>query len=179
MLRPLKSIIVLFFVSFLTTISCKKEEKNEPCTENNCNLNGKWIEGSWNHLYTNSDSIINNGNWTVSDTVNDINSTYVHWSNDNDSLVLLTTFIGSDTAWIRGEYIGDGYNNNVTTINVTGISYLLNDTLSVSGIDYQIIDYLSDNSNLDSNYRYFVKVQILLPFEGCKFYIELFKRQND
>lgn len=162
--------------------SCKKEIEepvNTPTAPVPNTLNGVWIEGSWRLLYTDAESVINNGNWTVSDTVYDINSTYVHWTNDDNSLLGLTTFLSNDTAWVYGEYVGDGYNNDVTTVNVTASSYLVNDTINIDGNDYLIIDYSPNGIGLDTNWRYYVESKIITPFEGCKFYLNIFKRQND
>lgn len=174
-----KTVFVLLSLLFVA-ISCKKEEPNpEPNNANEENLDGVWIEGGWQFLYTDADSVINNGNWTVSDTVYDINSTYVHWTNDNDSLLRLTTYLDNDTAWVKGEYVGDGYNNGVTTVNVTGNSYLVNDVISVDGENYTILNYEPNGAGLDDDYRYFVELEIKAPYEGCKYYLELAKRQND
>lgn len=175
------TIIILLGILFIPT-GCKKEEPTpETNNSNEENLDGVWIEGSWRFLYTDADSIINIGNWTVSDTINDpeTGNTNVHWTNDNDSLLYLTTFVENDTAWVKGEYVGDGYNNGVKTVNVTGNSYLVNDVISVDGENYTILNYEPNGAGLDDEYRYFVELEINSPYEGCKYYLELAKRQND
>ena len=89
------------------------------------------------------------------------------------------TTSGTDTTWTYGEYVGDGYNNGVTTVNVTGGNYLTGNVISVGGVEYTILDYLPDGQGLDDNYRYWLELKINTPTEGCKYYLELFKRQAD
>ena len=96
---------------------------------------------------------------------------------EGDWQVMTTS--GIDTTMTYGEYVGDGYNNGVTTVNVTSNGYLVNDTINIDGNDYLITDYTPNGSGLDTNYRYYVESKIITPFEGCKFYLDIFKRQND
>lgn len=86
---------------------------------------------------------------------------------------------GVDTTYTYDEYVGDGYNNGVTTVNVQGSSFVVGDIVLVDGVQYSIYEFTPDGSGLDDNYRYHIETQIVLPFEGCKYYLELFKRQND
>ncbi len=87
------------------------------------------------------------------------------------------TTSGADTTWTYDEYVGDGYNNGVTTVIVNGTGYLTNDTINVDGVNYVVSDYETDQA--DPMWRYWVEIRIVSPFEGCKYYLELFKRQND
>lgn len=86
---------------------------------------------------------------------------------------------GVDTTYTYDEYVGDGYNNGVTTVNVQGSSFVVGDIVLVDGVQYSIYEFTPDGSGLDDNYRYHIETQIVSPFEGCKYYLELFKRQND
>ena len=82
------------------------------------------------------------------------------------------TVLGIDTTYTVDYYVGDGYNNGVTTVNVEGTSYLISDTVSVSGNNYVITDFTPEGTGLDTNYRYHLEMQILSPFEGCRFHLE-------
>lgn len=84
---------------------------------------------------------------------------------------------GVDTTWTHDYYVGDGYNNGVTTVNVTGSSYNLNDIVNVDGDQYVITDLSDDTS--DPNWRYYLQLEISNPYSGCKYYLEIYKRQDD
>ena len=171
-------IYVIASLVFLFGYSCKKEEVT---TNEHNNLNGNWIEGSWTKTYNEKDSILTNGNWAVTDTIEDpsANTNWVHWQEPNDSLTKLTTNTSNNEASIYWNYVGDGYNNNPSVINVTGDSYQTNDTIIVFNLEYIVIDFNSNGNGLDEDYQHYVEAQIIAPFNGCKEYIELFKRQDD
>jgi hypothetical protein len=136
----MRNTVFLLLGMIFMTIGCKKEEPTpEANNSNESNLEGVWIEGSWQIMTTS----------------------------------------GNDTTWTNGEYVGDGYNNGVTTVNVTGNNFVTGEIVSVDGIDYTILDYISDGESLDDNYRYWIELKINTATEGCKYYLELFKRTDD
>lgn len=83
-----------------------------------------------------------------------------------------------DTTYVNYEYVGDGICCNPTFVNITGSSYLTNDVITVAGDSYKIIKH-KDDSGLDDDYRYFVSLEILSPYNGCVVYYDLFKRSGD
>lgn len=164
----------------LALISCKKVKSvvPEPIVKS---LNGTWIEGSWTFVYANGDSIISTGNWMFTDSIVDdaAGKTWYHYSSNLDSLLKLTTNNVNNIANIRGEYVGDGYCCGVLEVNVQGMSYLNDDTISVDGKNYVINEHQPQGESLDEEYKYYVELSIVTPYLGCKSYLSLFKRIND
>src|SRR5690554_6149289 len=121
-------------VSTLLIVACNKENPEPNNPQNSENLNGIWIESNWSKVYAHSDSIFNSHNWVTKDTLEN----RINWILPNDETYYLSTSLTSDSAWFYYDYVGDGYNNNVTTVHTTADSYNFNDVVSVDGISYTI-----------------------------------------
>ena len=108
-----------------------------------------------------------------SDENSDLNGVWI------ESLWETMTVVGADTTWTLGEYIGDGYCCDVTTVNVTGNGFTTGETVSVDGNAYEIIEHSLDPNDLDMPYVYQMNLEIVTPFNGSKTSLELFKRDGD
>lgn len=84
----------------------------------------------------------------------------------------------TDTTYTTYEYIGDGVCCSPVFEDASGASYTIGDNIEVGGDIYQITDY-SDGDGLDDDYRYFVSLEIISPYSGCKVTYDLFKRSVD
>ena len=114
--------------------------------------------------------VIGSCNQEDDDTNPDLNGNWIEgsWTTMN--------IVGVDTTWVGGEYIGDGICCNVTTVNVTGTDYITNQTVTVNGDSYLIIEYVGDPVDLaPSNYIYQMNLEIVTSCNGCKSSLELFK----
>jgi hypothetical protein len=108
-----------------------------------------------------------------SDENSDLNGVWI------ESLWEIMAVVDADTTWTAGEYIGDGYCCNVTTVNVTGTGFTTGETVSVDCNPYEIIEHSLDPSDLDMPFVYQMNLEVIAPFNGSKTILELFKREGD
>lgn len=84
---------------------------------------------------------------------------------------------GVDTTYTSEQYVGDMYNNGVTTVNTVAPDYTTGMTVMVDGTNYIVISYSGDTA--DPDWRYYLELEIVTSYNGCKKHLEIYKRQND
>ena len=91
---------------------------------------------------------------------------------------------GTDDDYSNWFYDGDGYSGNVVTVSLNENSYLLNDSVSVNGEKFDIIDLNETGYGLAGDgepqvYRYWIACKVKNPYVGGAYSFVLAKRIND
>ena len=81
----------------------------------------------------------------------------------------------SDTTYLKYEYVGDGTCCDPTFVNVIGDSFTSGDVITIGGIEYSILDYLTEGDGLDDQYQYWIEVDALQIYDGSIVRYQLFK----
>lgn len=91
---------------------------------------------------------------------------------------------GTDADYTDWNYVGDGYSGNLVTVSLNENSYLLNDSVSVNGEEFDIIDLNETGYGLAGDgeqqvYRYWIACKVKHPYIGGAYSFVLAKRMND